>query len=128
VVAAPADLTGPVPDAGAAGCASDYEPGTLADRRWAVDATVAAIRSHRRSAQVTLDVNRWYRGGTGERIPVTMTSPSRDDTEDPHPAYGVGTRLLLSGELSQGRVLVWSCGFTRYHDERTAATWSSAFS
>ena len=128
-VEGPSDPTGALPDAGATGCAYPYERATLAESGWALDATVAAIRLHRHSARVTLDVNRWYRGGTGERVRVTMSSPHRDDAgQHPHPTYGVGTRLLLSGELSRGDVLVWSCGFTRYHDERTAATWSSAFS
>lgn len=59
-------------------------------------------------------------------LKVQMQSP-RSQIEDGPPAYGVGTRLLLSGSGSGGARLVWACGFTRYYDLRTAAVWTKVF-
>ena len=50
---------------------------------------------------VTLHVNRWFKGGTGDTVVVDMPSPdSPGDTayEDGGPqVYALGTRLLVSG-------------------------------
>jgi hypothetical protein len=119
-VAAP---TGALSDSATQGCAFAYDRTTLAQRDWAVDATVTDIGPGRTTVTVQLDVNTWYRGGTGDSLRVRLPSPE-SGVEDAPPAYQVGSRLLLSGSHSDGP---WSCGFTRYYDERTAAVWAEVF-
>ena len=81
-----------------------------------------------RDTKVLLTVNEWYRGGTGSELSVALTNPyQRGGQEDPHPIYGIGTRLLLSGARSESGLVAWSCGFTRYYDAKTATEWSSVF-
>ena len=46
-------------------------------------------------------------------------------------SYGVGSRLLVSGEPRLGGAALdaataWSCGFTRHYDAQTAAEWAAA--
>lgn len=60
-----------------------------------------------------------------------MESPT---SEDGPPSYGVGTRLLVSGEPRWGGTdplrdaFAWGCGFTRYYDAQAATDWTDAFS
>jgi hypothetical protein len=45
------------------------------------------------------------------------------------PTYDLGTRLLVSGMVSdvEGRGPIGEgCGFTRYYDAQTAAEWAAA--
>ena len=125
-----ADRSGPVPDAAAAGCAFAYSPAEVRRRTdWAADATVTRIRRSilSQEARVTLSVNHWYQGGSGDEITVSLTDPlDTRTTEDPHPSYGVGTRLLLAGSRQDTQLQAWSCGFTRYYTPETAAAWSKA--
>ena len=122
-VAAP---TGALPDSATQGCAFAYDRTRLEQRDWAVDATVTEIGPGRTTATVRLDVHTWYRGGTGDSLSVRLPSP-RSTVEDAPPAYAVGTRLLVSGSRRDGVRLPWSCGFTRYYDQRTAAVWAEVF-
>ena len=71
----------------------------------------------------------WFAGGRGETVTVDLQPAG--GLEDPGPAYGVGSRLLVSGEARWGGVplaapIAWGCGFTRYHDAATATAWREA--
>lgn len=71
-------------------------------------------------AGVTFRVNTWFRGGTGPTVTVDMQAPATVSS-DPLPAYGVGTRLLVSGEPRWGgaplnAAIAWGRGFTRPSD------------
>jgi hypothetical protein len=132
--------TGPLPDSGLASCAFAYSPETLAERAFAFDGTVVSIgpgRTDRPGVELglvgtTFEVHEWYAGGSGTTVTVVMPSPgSRRSMSESPPAYEIGSRLLLSGEHRWGGAtmddaLAWGCGFTRYYDEATAATWGSA--
>lgn len=104
---------------------------------------------------VTFEVHTWYHGGPGgARVPVGKgdaggagraggTAADGDtvtvDLPAPlvgsgvggarrGPSYGLGTRLLVSGEVDDpatGALTAAGCGFTRYHDVATAAAWAS---
>ena len=124
---------GPLPTPGTASC-SAYSPALVAGKDFALDGTVTGIGEQRFPPvpedpdsyhSVTLDVHTWYRGGTGETVTIHLSPTSAASSE----AYDLGTRLLVSGVLSdvEGRGLVGEgCGFTRYHDEATAAEWAAA--
>jgi hypothetical protein len=147
---APAPLkTGPVPfGRSSASCVAGYSLHTLQARAFAFDGTVVHLesaRSHRSSGPsspldyvaVRFKVNEWFRGGHAPYVTVSGFPPSTEhtDAEDaPGGAnYGVGSRLLVSGEPRWGSKplndpMAWACGFTRYFDARTAAAWRHAFS
>jgi hypothetical protein len=154
-VAAPSHSAGraPLPTTGSAttppgggssvstSCIEGYSPAALAGRSFAFDGTVTAIgpaASNRPGvalplAGVTFRVNQWFRGGSGPTVTVDMDPmPTANSSSDPSvPAYGVGTRLLVSGEPRWGgapldAAIAWGCGFTRSYDARTAAEWAAA--
>jgi hypothetical protein len=132
--------TGPLPDSGLASCAFEYSPQTLAERAFAFDGTVISIgpaQTYRPGelrglVGTTFEVHEWYAGGSSATVTVDMPPPgSRRSMSESPPVYEVGSRLLLSGEHRWGGAtmddaLAWGCGFTRYYDEATAATWRSA--
>ncbi|QDP97371.1 hypothetical protein FOE78_16875 [Microlunatus elymi] len=106
-------------------CVDSYGLDSLVHRDWAADGTITKLRISGDDANATVRVEHWYRGGTGTRINIQIASPWVD--EDRPPAYGVGTRLLLSGGTDQAGYHAWSCGFTRYYDPTTAGRWAEAF-
>jgi hypothetical protein len=73
--------------------------------------------------------------GSGPTVTVDITPPQAGrsiDMSELVPAYGVGTRLLVSGAPRWGGsaltdAIAWGCGFTRYYDEATANSWRAAF-
>lgn len=138
-----AALGASTPGEGGASCVEAYTPGAVATRAFAFDGAVTAIgpgTTDRADAvlglvAVTFEVREWFGGGTGETVTVDMFPPGPDQPDqasESAPSYGVGTRLLVSGEPRWGGeplqdAIAWTCGFTRYHDEATAAEWRSAF-
>ncbi len=61
------------------------------------------------------------------QAPVTASA----DPSDPGYAYGVGSRLLVSGEARWGGSpledpIGWGYGFSRYYDPETATAWRDA--
>ncbi|GIE85307.1 hypothetical protein [Actinoplanes regularis] len=130
-------------------CARTYSPAEVAELPFSFDGTVVAIASPSEGYryQVTFEVHQWFRGGGGDRVTVTMRSPSsayfahfgRDDA-----GYELGTRLLVSAypeprpEQDRQRQVrrpledlnlhaVWGCGgFTRPYDPQDAALWAEA--
>jgi hypothetical protein len=86
--------------------------------------------------QVTFRVQTWYSGGSDGTVDVLLDGSATEDSSVS--TYGVGTRLLVSGVLaSTDRVsgaltapedkayFGFTCGYTRYHDEATAAEWAA---
>jgi hypothetical protein len=135
--------TGPVAGAASASCAVGYAPEVVAKRAFAFDGTITRIgtgttnkadKGALETEAVTFRVNEWWRGGTRQSVTVDMLSPGGTSTQtnDEHGVpYGVGTRLLVSGEPRWGGqplddAIAWGCGFTRYYDEDTAASWRAA--
>lgn len=137
-----ADRRGPLPGGGAASCVEPYDPTTVATRAFAFDGVVVAVGdsvSDRGDdtdlglAGVTFQVREWFSGGRGDTVTVDVQSPppGSEDPSDPGYAYGVGSRLLVSGEPRWGgppleAPIAWGCGFSRYHDPETATAWRAA--
>jgi hypothetical protein len=134
---------GALPGSGSASCVQEYSPANVKKRAFAFDGTVTAIGKARTSrgeepiplASVTFRVNEWFAGGTGDTVTVDMTAPTAgsggDPTSEEGPTYGIGTRLLVSGQPRWGggpldEAIAWTCGFTRYYDAPTAAAWRAA--
>ncbi len=135
--------TGPLLGSGAADCVEDYNLKNLTGRDFAFDGTVVAVRSAVDARNddgdvvypdATFKVNEWYRGGTGPTVTISMQTPG--DVGDVRgregSGYGIGSRLLISGEPLHGgkpleRPVAWSCGFSRYYDTDSAGAWRTAF-
>ena len=121
--------SGPLPDSAMMSCAYT-SPDTLEDRQLAFDGTVIAIgESH-----VRFKINAAFAGVGTSEITVQMSSPSEPNevrlSEFTPGEYGVGSRFLVSGVLELkpgGEPYAWGCGFTRYWDEATAASWRRTF-
>ena len=123
---------GALPTADAASC-PEYYPALVAQQDVALDGTVTEIGAPRFGpepagsapdfyVEVTLRVNAWYLGGTGETVTLHMERPDL-------PTYEEDSRLLVSGVVSaiEGQGLIApGCGLTRYYDEATAAEWAAA--
>lgn len=137
-----AGRTGPLGDGGAASCVESYTPQAVTNRAFAFDGTVVAIgpgttdrgdESDLNLIGVTFQVHDWYAGGGGGTITVDMQpSGQQVSTSQPETAYGLGSRLLISGEPRWGGSplddpIAWGCGFSRYYDPATAASWDRAF-
>lgn len=131
VAAPPVTSQGPLP--GVAECGAEYALEAVGERGFAFDGTVAAVGEVTDLGDpvvpVTFDVHAWYHGGKGVTVTVDMPAPLRGSGlggARRGPSYGVGTRLLVSGEAEGLKVPVaLGCGFTRYHDVATAAAWAS---
>ncbi len=79
---------------------------------------------------VTLRVNEWFRGGSEATTSVDMLGPTASSAQGV--TYGSGTRLLVSGQPQQAggpltEPVAFGCGFTRYYDQTTAASWRQLF-
>jgi len=128
------DRTGPLPDGADASCIESYAPQAVSGRSFAFDGEVVKIGpsiSDRGDGGdldlpgVTFVVREWFSGGQGDTVTVDMQAPAVDS------AYGVGSRLLVSGEPRWGgspltEPIAWACGFSRYYDAHTAAAWRDA--
>ena len=137
-----AGRTGPLPDGGAASCVESYSRTAVAGRAFAFDGVVVDIgRSVSDGGDganlglpgVTFEVREWFSGGRSERVTVDMQSPQIDAaaSSEAGDAYGIGSRLLVSGEARWGGApldapIGWSCGFSRYYDQPTADAWRNA--
>ena len=119
-------------------CVEQYEPAAVADRAFAFDGTVVDLSEPQESGseadlpllEVTFQVHTWYAGGDGPEVTVSMYEPAVTSAQT-LASYGVGTRLLVSGEPRWGGApladpIAFSCGFTRYYDPQTAAEWAAA--
>jgi hypothetical protein len=132
---------GALPDGGAASCVESYSPAAVSTRAFAFDGAVIDIGPSTTDAGddtdlglpgVTFEVGTWFAGGTGDTVTVDMQSlgVSSGDLGSAD-AYGLGSRLLVSGEPRWGgspldRAIAWGCGFSRYYDRVTAKSWRRA--
>jgi hypothetical protein len=121
-------------------CIEEYSPGTLVQRSFAFDGTVASIElrsdSHLPSEDnqvhwVTFAVNRWFRGGSVSQVGVWIDSLNLETSVGTIEAEP-GTRLLVAGEPRWGGEplqdpIAWPCGFTQPWTPGTAADWEAAF-
>lgn len=133
---------GALPGGEAASCVERYDPQAVTGRAFAFDGVVVAVGdsvSDRGDEGdlglpgVTFEVREWFSGGRGDTVTVDLQPPTTgsDEPSDPGYAYGVGSRLLVSGEARWGgspleEPIAWGCGFSRYHDAETAAAWREA--
>ncbi len=134
--------TGPLPDGGAASCVESYAPKAVKGRAFAFDGVVVEVGpsvSDRGDEAdlglpgVTFEVREWFSGGRADTVTVDMQPPRTGsaDPSDPGYAYGVDSRLLVSGEARWGgspleHPIAWGCGFSRYYDPETATAWRDA--
>ncbi|MCK0114340.1 hypothetical protein MWU75_19565 [Ornithinimicrobium sp. F0845] len=132
----PEDEHGPLPDGGAASCVELYSLKTLQNRDFAFDGIVVRMGpsvSDRGDggdlnlAGVTFEVREWFVGGDANEVTVDVQGVGAGTAEGDMP-FGVGTRLLMSGEPRWGGApldspIAWGCGFSRYYDEETAKSW-----
>jgi hypothetical protein len=112
---------------------------------FALDGTVTAVEPGAdlspemptQYSTVTFRVGTWFHGGSGDTVEVFLDPPGSEDSDVR--SYGVGTRLLVSGVLGDtarpsGTMTAtedmgffgFSCGYSRYYDEQTAADWAAA--
>lgn len=137
----PISSQGPLPSNLSADCVELYDLVTLKHVVFAFDGTVSRITAMQPPADgsgaldgydaVTFTVNEWFRGGDQGTVTLDMIRPLI--SEDQELSYGVGTRLLVSGAPRFGgsplqAAIAWGCGFSRYYDKDTAASWHQAFS
>ena len=125
-------------------CVETYDLTSLKGRDFAFDGTVsgiAAIQPPQAETDaragylaVTFIVHEWFRGGDQATVTVDMLPGSvQGVTSFPAGAsFGVGTRLLVSGEPRFGggplqAPVAWPCGFTHLFDQVTAVAWRQAF-
>lgn len=137
-----ASRTGSLPDNGSASCVESYTPQAVAARSFAFDGEIVKIGpsvSDRGDGGdlnlpgVTFKVHEWFAGGKTDIVTVDIQSPATGSglSKDGDDAYGVGSRLLVSGEARWGgsplnHPIAWACGFSRYFDPETAAEWRAA--
>lgn len=137
-----AGRTGPLPDGGAASCVESYTPQAVTGRAFAFDGVVVEVGpsvSDRGDdgdlalPGVTFEVREWFSGGQADTVTVDMQLPPTGSTDpsDPEYTYGIGSRLLISGEARWDgspldNPIAWSCGFSRYYDPDTATAWRDA--
>jgi hypothetical protein len=119
-------------------CAEVYGPDTVTARTFAFAGTVVEIAEPGPPdeggvayAQVTFQVEEWFRGGGADRFTISMSPPGQLTSVDTA-TYQVGSRLLVSGEDLWGSAsldtpVAWPCGFTRTHSASMAEEWRQAF-
>jgi hypothetical protein len=126
-----------------------YSPVGLAARlteegAFAFDGTITAVEPvadlgpemPRQYARVAFRVQTWFSGGSGDTVDVLLDGPAAEDSSVS--TYGIGTRLLVFGALASterasGALTAtedmayfgFTCGYTRYHDDDTAAVWAA---
>lgn len=97
-----AERSGPLSDGALVDCVEQYSPAAVSRRAFAFDGVVVDI---------------------GSTVVVDLQAPAR--------SYGLGSRLLVSGEPRWGGTaledaIAWGCAFTRYYDPATANSWRRA--
>lgn len=127
---------------GAASCVESYAPKAVMGRAFAFDGVVVEVgrsvsdrgdESDLGLPGVTFEVREWFSGGRADTVTVDMQPrrPGPENPLDPGYAYGVDSRLLVSGEARWGgspleAPIAWGCGFSRYYDPETATAWRYA--
>ncbi len=122
----PADSEQAAPRTGAvelgprAPCDATYSATEVGSRDFAFDGTITSIVGD----VVTFEPREWFVGERDLRATtsVGMAPPTDPGPSETGPAYGVGDRLLVSGDDR----IAWGCGFTRYYDTGTARAWRNS--
>lgn len=101
-----------------------YTPDNLKKRDYAFDGTVRTIEPGAADGadRVTFDVNRWYKGGSGETAVRTAHGFGSVTSAGGAP-HSTDERLLVAGDED----IVWECGFTQPYDAQVASDWEQAF-
>lgn len=137
-----ADRRGPLVGGAIPSCVEEYSPSAVRGRAFAFDGVVVSVGppvsdtgeyADMGLPGVTFDVREWFVGGSGDTVTVDLQVDPGDLADAAHRdySYGIGSRLLISGESrSAGAPLqspiAWICGFSRYYDASTAAAWRLA--
>lgn len=137
-----AGRTGALPE-GMARCVESYTPEAVTGRAFAFDGVVVDIgasvsdrgdEGDLNAPGVTFKVREWFSGGSADTVTVDVQVANTEfaDRSDPGYSFGIGSRLLVSGEQRWGGSplddpIAWGCGFSRYHDPETARAWHDAF-
>lgn len=125
-----------------ASCVATYSTKTLLDRTFAFDGVVMSVGVVANPGgfgdgpsyvPVSFAVQQWFRGGGSRGVVVKMLSPlASGGSGEVDPVWGVGSRLLISGESLSGGSdplsdpVAWYCGFSRTYDRDTASAWALA--
>ena len=132
---------GPLPDGETSSCVMSYAASAVGELGFAFDGVVVDVGASVSDrgdgadlglAGVTFEVREWFSGGEGRTVTVDMLPPSTAAIlSDVDYAYGVGSRLLVSGQPRWGgsplqQPIAWGCGFSRYYDSATATAWREA--
>ncbi|MFN0155407.1 MAG: hypothetical protein ACKVUT_13620 [Gaiella sp.] len=89
----------------------------------AFDGTVERIDGE----NIDLRVERWYRGGEGDRIRVFAPELANAEALVGAVGFEVGKRYLVSATEFEGKVIPNVCGFSVTYDEGMAETFAEAF-
>jgi hypothetical protein len=113
------ETDGAITPGGAASCVELYDLTTLTHREIALDATITEVTGD----QLTVAVNRWYRGGESDELTLDGASTLGGITSAGSPvSLAPGTRLLIAGDGG----FAWGCGFTQPYDPAVAEAWEDA--
>ena len=134
--------SGPLFSTETTSCVESYNPMAVRGRAFAFDGEVVAVgpsvtnRSDGADLDmvgVTFAVHEWFAGSSDDTFTVDMPPPTQGSqaSSENAPTYTAGSRLLVSGEPRWGgqpheSPIAWTCGFTRYYDQETAAQWRTA--
>lgn len=117
-------------------CVESYTPEAVTGRAFAFDGVVVDIgasvsdrgdEGDLNAPGVTFEVREWFSGGSADTVTIDVQVANTEfaDPSDPGYSFGIGSRLLVSGEPRWGGSplddpIAWGCGFSRYHDPETA--------
>jgi hypothetical protein len=127
---APGPVNRPGPALGS--CVEQFSVEGLAARDFAFDGTVSGVvtrgdeqaETGATPTEVTFQVRRWYKGGSGDSVTLkTYEQPGAVTSIEGGLDLSVGTRLLAAGDDD----FLWSCGFSMPYTEANARLFSRAF-
>lgn len=137
----PAEAAQPAPQGGSTvstttgSCVETYSLQTLRNRQVAFDGVVKQVQRYLGNVppgegqelqqdRVLFQVNRWYRGGSGDTTTLKSSVPLEAIVSDSldTPSLKIGGRYLVSGDGG----FIWSCGFTRAYSAGEASRWEAA--
>ncbi len=115
----PTSITLAASDPGAAMSCIPFEVSVLRTMPVALSASVTAVEPD----AVTLDVDRWYAGGTADQVRISPPAGGQAAALEGGPAFEVGQRYLITA--AEG--VVSSCGYSGPYSEELAQSFQEAF-
>jgi hypothetical protein len=106
-------------------CVEQYSPQTLRNRQYALDGVVQRLDLANGDALVTLEVIRWFKGGSASTVTLRSAIPAGTavtSADQSGLSLKERQRYLVSGDGD----FIWSCGFTTAFSESLAAEWDAA--